>query len=69
MNALEAVRLAADLASLAAKVPDAIERVREFIETGADVAGDVLLELPDLSRNHIEQARIERLAAGGTGGA
>lgn len=62
MKVLEALELATNLASVATKIPDAIERVKAFVEGRGESPDDVLGELPDLSRNHVEQARIEALA-------
>lgn len=62
MTTLEAVRLAGELAEVATKIPGAVERVRDFIEGRGVTPDDVLVELTDLSRNHVEMARVEALA-------
>ncbi len=66
---LTVLDLATDLVGVATKIPGAVERVRAWVEGDGERPDDVLGELPDGTRNHIEQARIEKLAAGGTGGA
>lgn len=69
MTVIEGVHLAAKLADAASKLPGAVERVKGYVEgiiERKDV-DDVLAELDDLERNHVEQARIDRLAAGGSG--
>jgi hypothetical protein len=61
-DAFRAFQLASDLVTVAKEIPDAVEQVRAWVDGGAAVPTAVLDALPDLSRNHVEQARIDRLA-------
>lgn len=57
-NALDAAQIVADLIEVAAKVPDALAKIHAWVNGGEAAPLDVLPELPDLTRNHLEHAAM-----------
>jgi hypothetical protein len=69
MNSADVARIVLELASLAAKVPDAIQQISGWVNHGAARPGELLdlPELTDLTRNDLELAALKARSSGGTG--
>lgn len=66
MSPTETIELVGALAALATKGSDAISRVHDWVKGDGEAPLDVLPELPDFTRNHLEHvAMIERARKAG----
>ena len=65
-KALDAAELVSDLVAVAAKVPDALAQIHEWVNGDGEPPA-FLPELPDLTRNHLAHAAmIQRGRRAGT---
>lgn len=67
MSGAELAAIVGGIATAAKAVPDAIEKIDRWVNGDGEVPLDVLPELPDFTKNHLEHAAmIERARRAGT---
>ena len=58
VRALDMALLVGQLVEVASKVPDALSKIHDWVNGGGEPPADVLPELHETTRNHLEHAAM-----------